>query len=213
MLLREERELVVEYGKKLLDTGLVTGTFGNVSVYNPDKNLMAISPSGMDYKKIKPEDVVVLTPEGEKADGDAKPSSELDMHRVFYLHRPDVRAVVHTHSTFATTLACMNWTVPAVHYAVGYAGKEIPCAPYAPFGTWELAQLAEQAVGDGYACLLGNHGMVAVGNSISYAFDTAQQVEFVCEMYYRCRSIGEPKILPEEQMESVRKVLRTYRKR
>ena len=213
MLLRSERELVVEYGKKLLDTGLVTGTFGNISVYNPDKKLMAISPSGMDYYKTDAEDVAVLTPEGEQVDGSARPSSEYDMHRVFYLHRPDVRAVVHTHSPFATTLACMNWTVPAVHYAVGYAGKEIPCAPYAPFGTWELAQLAEKTVGDGYACLLGNHGMLAVGESLSYAFDAAQQVEFVCEMYYRCRSIGEPVILPDEQIESVMRVMHSYRKR
>ena len=213
MLLQEEREQVVEYGKKLLDTGLVTGTFGNISIYNPEKHLLAISPSGMDYYKTEPEDIVVLTPEGEKVDGAAKPSSEVDMHRVFYLHRPDVRAVVHTHSVFATTLACMNWSVPAVHYGIAYAGREIPCAPYVPFGTWELAVEAEKAVGDGFACLLGNHGMVAVGNSISSAFDTAQQVEFVSELYYRCKSIGEPSILPREQIDVAMEIFRTYRQR
>ena len=111
MILKEEREQVVEYGKKMVELGLTVGTFGNLSVYSPKENLMAISPSGMDYFLTKPEDVVVLTPDGEKVDGDAKPSSEYDMHRIFYQKRPGINAVVHTHSTYATTLACLHWSI------------------------------------------------------------------------------------------------------
>ena len=135
MLLKEERELVVEYGKQMIERGLTVGTFGNLSVYNEKENLFAISPSGMDYFKTAPEDVVVLTPEGEKVDGDRKPSSEVDMHRIFYQKRPGIHAVVHTHSTFATALSCMGWSIPPLHYLVAYSGREVPCTPYVQFGT------------------------------------------------------------------------------
>ena len=101
MLLKEEREQVVEYGKQLLERNLSVGTFGNISIYNEKENLFAISPSGMDYYKTTPEDVVICTPEGEKVEGTAKPSSELDMHRIFYQKRPEIKAVVHTHSRYA----------------------------------------------------------------------------------------------------------------
>lgn len=213
MLLKKERELVVEYGKKLVETGLTVGTFGNISVYNAEKNLMAISPSGMDYFKTDPEDIVVLTPAGEKIDGAAKPSSEYDMHRIFYLKRPGVGAVVHTHSTYATTLACMHLGIPPLHYIVAYAGREVPCIPYVPFGTWELAEAALAGMGTGNALLLGNHGMLAVGSNISIALDIAQQVEFAANLYFNCKSVGEPKLLSDQQLEVVLGAFETYRQK
>lgn len=104
MLLQEEREKIVEYGQEMLKRGLTAGTFGNLSIYNEKENLFAISPSGMDYFKTDASDVVVRTLDGEKADGDRKPSSEVDMHRIFYQKRPGIKSVVHTHPRYATTL-------------------------------------------------------------------------------------------------------------
>jgi len=213
MILREEREQVVEYGRKMVEAGLTVGTFGNVSAYHEEKNLMAISPSGLDYYNTKPQDIVVLTPEGEKVDGDRKPSSEYDMHRIFYMKRPGIKAVIHTHSTYAVTLACMNWSIPSLHYLVAYGGKEIPCSRYVQFGGWELAESALETMSDNSACLLGNHGLLAVGENLSYTFDVAQQIEFVSEIYYRTKTLGEPKLLSDAQIECVLDAFKTYRLR
>ena len=111
MLLQEEREKIVVYGQEMLKRGLTAGTFGNLSIYNEKENLFAISPSGMDYFKTDASDVVVMTLDGEKADGDRKPSSEVDMHRIFYQKRPGIKSVVHTHPRYATTLACLGWSM------------------------------------------------------------------------------------------------------
>lgn len=214
MLLQEERELVVEYGKQMIERGLTVGTFGNLSVYNEKENLFAISPSGMDYFKTTPEDVVVLTPEGEKVDGDRKPSSEVDMHRIFYQKRPGVHAVVHTHSTFSTTLSCMGWSIPPLHYLVAYSGREVPCTPYVQFGTYDLAQCAYETMGDNYACILGNHGLLCCGSNISYALDVAEQIEFCAELYYRVRATGQqPNLLTDDQIGVVLNAFQSYRKK
>ena len=148
MLLQEEREKIVVYGQEMLKRGLTAGTFGNLSIYNEKENLFAISPSGMDYFKTDASDVVVMTLDGEKADGDRKPSSEVDMHRIFYQKRPGIKSVVHTHPRYATTLACLGWSIPPLHYLVAYSGKEVPCIPYVPFGTYELARAALDGMGD-----------------------------------------------------------------
>ncbi len=213
MLLREERELVVEYGKEMIRRGLTVGTFGNLSVYNEKENLFAISPSGMDYFQTKPEDVVVLTPDGEKVDGDRKPSSEVDMHRIFYQKRPGIRSVVHVHSKFATTLACLGWSIPALHYLVAYSGREVPCTPYVQFGTYELAQYALETMGENYACLLGNHGLLTCGSNIGYTMDVAEQIEFCAELYYRSRMAGGPRLLTEEEIGVVLESFQNYRQK
>lgn len=212
MILQAEREQVVEYGRKLVEQGLTVGTFGNLSVYNPEKNLMAISPSGMDYHLTTPADVVVLTPDGEKVDGDNKPSSEYDMHQIFYQKKPGVNAVIHTHSTWATTLACLQWEIEPVHYVIAYSGAKVPCTPYVPFGTYQLAQAAFDAMGEDYdACLLGNHGLLARGSNIAYTFDIAQQVEFVAQLYYNCKLAGGGKVLDLSVVESVLHAFHGYR--
>ncbi len=212
MLLQAQRELVVEYGKRLVTSGLTEGTFGNLSVYDREQNLMAISPSGMDYFLTRPEDVVVLTPEGERVDGDRKPSSEYDLHRLFYLGRPDVNAVVHTHSTFATVLSCLRWDIPPIHYLVSYSGRDVPCIPYYPFGSLELAQTAYAAMGSEHnACLLGNHGLLAVGGSLPFAFDAAQQIEFLAKVYYHTRLAGGGVSLTPEELDAVLGKFQNYR--
>ncbi|MBS5703938.1 MAG: L-fuculose-phosphate aldolase [Butyricicoccus pullicaecorum] len=214
MLLQEERELIVEYGKEMLDRGLTAGTFGNLSIYNEKENLFAISPSGMNYFKTGPEDVVVMTVDGEKVDGDRKPSSEVDMHRIFYQKRPGIKSVVHTHPRYATTLACLGWGIPPLHYLVAYSGREVPCTPYVQFGTYELAQAAFDAMGDCYACILGNHGLLCCGRNIGYTMDVAEQIEFCAQLYYNVRAAGlEPNLLTDEQIGVVLESFQGYRQK
>ena len=143
MLMQEERELVVEYGRKMSTDRLSTGTSGNISVCNAEKGLMAISPSGMDYFSTTPEDVVITDLEANIVDGVRKPSSEWALHTAFYRHKPHARAVVHTHSMYCTTFAVLGQPLRAVHYAIGDTGAAtVPCAPYRLFGTAELAEAA-----------------------------------------------------------------------
>lgn len=215
MLLKEERELVVEYGKKLVNYGLTTGTFGNLSCYNPEKGLMCISPSGMDYFKIDASDVVVLDLDGKRIEGADKPSSEVDMHRIFYNKRADARAVVHTHSMYCTTLACMHKEIPPIHYNVAYCGEKVPCIPYVTFGTQELADAVYEKITDQYnACLLGNHGMLAVGTTMPFAFDIAEQVEFVAHLYYGTLVAGDAGIeLSQPDLDHVLGKFGAYRQR
>ena len=212
MILQDEREQVVEYGRKMIELGITVGTFGNVSCYNPEQNLMAISPSGLDYFKTKPEDVVVLTPDGEKVDGDRKPSSEYDMHRIFYQKRPGVNAVIHTHSVYATTLGCLHWSIEPIHYIIAYAGADVPCIPYVTFGTYELAKAAYEAMGNDHnACILGNHGLLSVGPTLSYTLDVAQQIEFLSQLYYNCKLAGGGVNLSKEDLDVVLGQFVTYR--
>ncbi len=125
----------------------------------------------------------------------------MDMHRLLYVDRADINAVVHAHSTYATTLACLHWSLPAFHYLIGYAqGDGVRCTPYAPFGSTELAEIARDGMKGRYAVLLGNHGLLAAGPNMQYAFNTAEEIEFVCELYWRAKSVGDPVILSEEDM-------------
>lgn len=208
--MREEREQIVEYGKKLISSGLTKGTGGNLSIYNREKKLMAISPSGIDYFKTKTEDVVILNLEGEIVDGDKKPSSELEMHKIFYENRKDIDAIIHTHTMYATTLSCLRWKLPAVHYLLASAGKDIRCAKYATFGTDKLAVNAFEAMKDRKAVLLANHGLLAGARNLSDAFSITEDVEYCAELYYRAKSIGEPVILDDEEMDLMVERFRSY---
>lgn len=209
--MESERKLVVDYGKEMINRGLTTGSGGNISILNKEKGLFAISPSGINYFKIEPGDVVIVNLNGEIVDGKRKPSSELGLHRIFYKNREDVKAIVHTHSVYATTIASLNWEIPAVHYLVAFSGKKVPCANYATFGTKELAENAYLATGKEYdVTLLANHGLLALGNSIEDAFNKADVIEFMAEVYYRTKAVGEPVILPEEEMELMEEKFKSY---
>lgn len=214
MLLLEAREQVVHYGKELVRRGLAAGSFGNVSMYIPEGKVLVISPSGMDYDRITPGDVVVLTTDGVQLGGDKKPSSEVELHRAFYRSRPDVLAVVHTHSPYATTMACMGKPLRPLHYAAGYAGGEVPCIPYVPFGTKELAEAAAQEMGkERNAVLLGGHGLVAVGPDLSFAMDVAEQMEFLAQICWRCEVAGGGIPLSDAHLAQAAEALKSYRQR
>lgn len=210
MLMEKERKLIVEFGKKLVTTGLTKGTGGNLSIYNRQEKLMAITPSGIDYFEIKPENVAILTIEGKQIDGDKKPSSEVELHRIFYERRTDIAAMIHTHTIYATTLACLNWSLPPVHYMVAVAGKDVRCAPYATFGTRELAENAFEFMKDRKAVLLANHGLLTGGSSLQEAFNITEQIEYCAELYYRTKCIGEPAIISDEEMELMKEKFKTY---
>ena len=211
MLMQEERELVVEYGKKMSAARLSTGTSGNISIYNAEKGLMAISPSGMDYFSTTPEDIVITDLDAHIVDGNRKPSSEWALHTIFYKTRPEARSVVHTHSVFCTTFAVLNQPIKAVHYVIGDANAcEVPCAPYQTFGTEELAEAAAEACGEGSAVLLGNHGLVVYGSSIKSAYSLACNVEYIAELQYRAMCIGTPNVLSDADMAVVMEKFKTY---
>ena len=211
MLMQEERELIVEYGKKMSAARLSTGTSGNISIYNAEKGLMAISPSGMDYFSTQPEDVVITDLEANIVDGARKPSSEWGLHTAFYKHKPQARAVVHTHSMYCTTFAVLGQPIRAVHYVIGDTGvATVPCAPYYPFGTLELAEAAIKVCGESNAVLLGNHGLVTCGKDINSAYGLACNMEYIAELQYRAMCIGTPNVLSDEQMAEVMERFKTY---
>ena len=213
MLLLKEREQIVEYGKKLITSGLTTGSGGNISIYNREENLVAITASGLDYFETTIEDIIIVDLEGnivEMKEG-LKPSSETGMHLIFYNNRDDANAIVHTHSKFATAISSMGWNLEPVHYLIGFAGYDVKCAEYATYGSQELAENALAAIDDRNAVLLANHGLIALGSDIGRAFSTAEHLEFVSEIYYLTKTLGEPKLLSEPQMDEVMKKFNTYR--
>ena len=211
MLMLKERRLIVEHGKKLITNGLTTGSGGNISIYNRDLGLVAMTPSGQDYFETKIEDIIILDLEGNKIEGDLKASSEWSMHLIFYKNREDANAIVHTHSKFATAISCMGWNLEPVHYLIGFAGYDVRCAKYATYGSKEIAENALEAIEDRNAVLLGNHGLIALGTDLERAFSTAEHLEFVSEIYYLTKTLGNPKLLTEPQMDEVMKKFNTYR--
>lgn len=211
MLLESARIQIAAYGRKMQSSGLCKGTSGNLSIFDPASGLMAISPSGMDYFQTEPADIVVLDLNGRTVDGSRRPSSEHAMHAAFYRRKPGLRAVVHTHSIFCTTLACMGLPLEAMHLVFAGAGCDrVPCAPYATFGTPELAEAAISACGDGNAVLLANHGLVACGESLSAAFSLAEDLEYTAELQWRCLCAGTPHPLSHDQLEQLRVRFQTY---
>lgn len=210
MKLELERRKIMEYGKKLVESGLTKGTGGNLSIYNPEEDLIAISPSGVNYFDIRLEDIVVMDLEGNVVEGSRKPSSEYEMHKIFYERRDDIFAVVHCHSIFSTTISILREDIPASHYMIALAGKNVRCAEYATYGTKELAENAFEAMKDRYGVLLANHGLLTGADCIENAFNTAEELEYVAETYYRARSIGKPVILDEEEMELMQEKFKHY---
>ncbi len=206
-----ERKSIVEYGKKLYDSGLTKGTGGNISIYNKELGYMAISPSGIPYHETKVSDIVIAKLNGEIVDGDKKPSCEFDMHAIIYKNRPEFSSVVHAHSIYAASLSCLRKNLPAVDYLVAFGGgKDVKCAQYATYGTPELAINALEAMKDRNAVLLANHGINVCGPNLPTAFSICEQLEFCAELYLRALSVGEPTILSDKEMEMMVERFKTY---
>lgn len=203
MLMEKERGALVDYGNRMFADGLVTLTSGNISVYDPETGYMAITPSGIPYSVTRPEDIVIMTLDGKIIDGTRKPSSENQLHAAVYRVRKDARAVVHTHSTFATVLGIAGRKVESVHFLLpNVMGRgDVPLLPYLTYGTKELAEEVERAMADTPAVLLQNHGMVAAGSSLEDAYVRASAVETTAELQWRAECIGKARILTEQEVE------------
>jgi L-fuculose-phosphate aldolase len=203
------REEIIATARAMNTAGINRGTSGNVSARIDDGFL--ITPSAVPYHAISSIDIVAMTDDGE-ARGHLAPSSEWRFHRDIYRARPEFHAIVHTHAPFATTLTCLNRDIPAFHYMVAIAGgKDIRCAPYATYGTQELAQHVVAALDGRKACLLAHHGMIAADETLEAALAVAVEVETLAEMYWRALQIGEPQLLSDAEMENVLERFRTYR--
>ena len=188
--------------------GINRGKSGNVSARW--KNGFLVTPSGLPYEETKPADIVFIGSDG-AASGKRAPSSEWRFHFDIYRTRSDAQAVVHTHASFATTLACLGMEVPAFHYMIAMAGgNNIRCAPYATFGTQALSGHALKALENRKACLLANHGMIAIGAHLKGALALAVEVEALCEQYWRSLQVGNPVILSDAEMDVVQEKFKTY---
>ena len=209
---RALREAVIDTALAMYAAGINRGKSGNVSARWRDDAFdgFLVTPTGVPYDRTTPEQIVAMTLAGE-ARGNVLPSSEWRFHRDIYAARGDAQAIVHTHAPFTTTLACMHRGIPPFHYMVAVAGgKDIRCAPYATFGTQELSDHAVAALSGRRACLLANHGMIAIGASLDATLALAVEVESLAEMYWRALQIGEPVPLPDEEMERVLEKFATY---
>ena len=194
------RRQMVDTCRKMNSTGINQGTAGNLSVRLGDGFL--ITPSSLPYDTMQPEDLVEMGWDGTYVG--RRPSSEWRFHRDILKARTDVNVVLHCHSLYATTVACHHKTIPAFHYMVGVmGGNTLRCAAYATFGTQALSDAALVALQDRMACLLGQHGQISLGTTLEGAFWMAVEVETLSRMYAQALTLGEPPILPDEEMDRV----------
>lgn len=203
------RQEIIDTALAMSRERLSPGTSGNVSARWEQG--MLITPTGMAYDDLIPEDIAFVDGEGETNPAKRKPSSEWRFHLCAYKARPDAMAIVHTHSLNATALACAHKPIPAFHYMVAVAGgMDIPLAGYATFGTRELADNVAAALKDRRACLMANHGQIATGGSLQDALALAREVETLAAQYATLLTLGEPHILDETEMARVLDRFRTY---
>jgi L-fuculose-phosphate aldolase len=202
---------LVKTTQKLAELGLNKGTSGNCSVRFGDGFL--VTPSGMGVEEMTQRDMVYMDFDGVAEKG-KKPSSEWRFHRDILASRSEVHAVVHTHSQFATTLACLHKDIPPFHYMIAVTGGDtIRCAPYALFGTQVLSDHALAALYHSKACLLANHGMVALGRDLDEALAVTIEVENLCEQYWRILQVNpNPPLLSEAEMREVFQQFKGYGK-
>lgn len=203
------RRAVIDTALGMNSRGINVNKSGNVSVRCEGGFL--ITPTGIPYERLEPRDIVFIDLSDGSVRDDRLPSSEWGMHAAIYRARPDAGAAVHCHSCFATALACQNLPIPAFHYMVAAAGGDsIDVAPYATFGTEALAQAAARALLRRNACLLEHHGSIAIGATLGKALALAVEVENLARQYCVVRSLGEPRLIPADEMARVIEKFRTY---
>ena len=216
MLLEREREEIVRACRDLAAAGLVVGTAGNVSVRAGD--LLAVTPSGVDYADLVARDVGVHRLDGTPVEAPLAPTSELPLHLAVYGSESygseiGAAAVVHTHSVAATAVSTLADALPAIHYYVAMFGGAVRVAPYATYGTGELAGNVVAALRGRTACLMGSHGAVTTGPDLKTACDRSVYLEWVCEVYLRAAAAGQPRLLPPAEIEAVAAKLASYGQR
>lgn len=196
------RSAIVAAARRMEAAGHSPGTSGNISA-RLDAGFL-ITPSGVEAAKLAGGDIVALDRDGTPRPDQRTPSTEWPMHAALYRTRPDIRAVVHCHSRFATILSCTRRGIPALHYMIALtSGHEIPCAPYETFGTQALSHAVVRTLGHGKACLMANHGQIALGHSLDEALRIAEEVERLAHLYWAALAIGGPVVLTEAEMADV----------
>ena len=197
----ELRSELIATARAMAGAGLNKGTSGNVSVRCGDG--FYITPTGMPYAALTADDIPLMTSDG-SWQGQRKPSSEWRFHRDLYVARPTVGAVLHAHSPFAVSLACLRREIPPFHYMIArFGGDTIRCADYAIFGSEMLSTAAMAALQDRKGCLLANHGLLVAGRDLSEAFALAVELEELCEQYWRACQLGQPVLLSPQEMAAV----------
>lgn len=206
------REEVTRIAREMSVSGLSPMTSGNVSARTPEDGIL-ITPSGLNYEDLEPRDIVLLSLDGEVLEGTLEPSTEFPMHTGLYRANRDIGGVIHTHSSYATTLACLGMEIPPVHYMLAALSEEgrIPLAHYATYGTEKLARYAGEALGNSSTvCLLQNHGTIAVASTVAQAYSRSEMLEEISKIYYRTLVAGEPIILSPDQIADTRKKIVHY---
>ena len=199
---------VLETAQAMNASGINRGSSGNVSARSGEGFI--ITPTGMPYERCTPDDMVPVDSDG-TPHGDRKPSSEWRFHRDIYQAYPEAGAVVHTHAAFATSLACMEMEIPPFHYMIArFGGNTVRCASYALFGTQELSDAMIAALRDRRACLMAHHGMVIYGRNLEHALALAVELETLCEQYWRVLQMGQPNLIPNDEMVRVLEKFRSY---
>jgi len=202
------RQRIIDVCHEMDRSGLNRGTSGNVSCREGDHFL--ITPSGVPVPQLRPDGIVAMDFSG-KIIGEGKPSSEWHFHLDLLKNRPELNAIVHTHSPHATALACLREDLPAFHYMIAIAGGDsVRCAPYALFGTEALSANAVHAMKDRKACLLANHGLIAAGRDLDEAMAVAVEIESLCQQYLLARQTGQPVLLSSGEMQAVIERFRSY---
>jgi len=199
----EIRQSIIDACREMSAQGINQGTSGNISVRTEDGILL--TPSGVPYDRMRPEDIVTMKWDGSwTASPGHVPSTEWRFHLDILKSKPEANAVVHAHPIFCTIIAIMNRSIPAIHYMIAAAGgNDIPCAPYAQYGTEELSRAALDALRYRRACLLAHHGLIAIGPNLRKALWLAVEIEVLAKQYHGCLQLGAPPLLPDEEIDSI----------
>jgi L-fuculose-phosphate aldolase len=209
MLLGDARRGIADVARRLRPDGLVAGTAGNLSIRSGE--LVAVTPSGVDYDAMEPEIIGVHRLDGTPVEAPLEPTSELPMHLAVYARVPDTQAVVHTHSPAATAATLLlDDELPSIHYYVALFGGSIRVAPYAQFGTSELADGVAAALEDRTGALLRHHGTLTVGPTLAKAYELAVHLEWLCDVWLRARAAGDPRVLSPDLVAQAGEGLKSY---
>ncbi len=198
MLYENERKNIVRIARSMMNSGLVVNTSGNVSS-RIDGHVL-ITPNARDYESLTPGDIVVLDMNGEVICGDLLPSSELPLHLEVYASNSDSKAIVHTHSLYATVISSLFDELPAIHYQIAGLGGPVPVAPYRTFGSSELAKEVAHAIQGRSAVLMKNHGAVTIANDVTMALKRSITLEWLSQVYLLAISCGVPTLLDNDEL-------------
>ncbi len=201
------KAFLVESGKRMLHSGLTVETWGNISVRDPETGFIYLTPSGMPYDTLTEDDIVVMDINGNRIEGERRPTIECAMHLGIMKNRPDVNAIIHTHPIYSQIFALLHESIPPViDEAAQVLGEDVGVTEYAVPGSSEMAENVISTLGNGAACLVANHGAVCVGKDMDTAFKVCTVLEMTSQIYYMARSIGTPKPIPQEKIDYMKNV-------